>query len=90
HDVRQTVWALMGYGVGLLGLVGVKVLAPGFYARQDIRTPVKIGIVVLGLTQAMNAAFVPFIGHAGLALSIGVAAVVNASWLLHGLRRRGA
>ncbi len=90
RDVRQTVWALMGYGVGLLGLVGVKVLAPGFYARQDIRTPVKIGIVVLGLTQAMNAAFVPFIGHAGLALSIGLAAVVNASWLLHGLRRRGA
>ena len=42
----------MGYGVGLIGLVGVKVLAPGFYARQDIRTPVRIAIVVLVLTQA--------------------------------------
>ncbi|HWP20501.1 MAG TPA: murein biosynthesis integral membrane protein MurJ [Burkholderiaceae bacterium] len=90
RDVRQTVWALMGYGVGLLGLIGVKVLAPGFYARQDIRTPVRIGIAVLVLTQAMNVVFVPFIGHAGLALSIGLAAVVNASWLLWGLRRRGA
>ena len=43
-DVRQTVTALMGYGVGLMGIVAVKVLAPGFYARQDIRTPVKIAI----------------------------------------------
>ena len=39
HDVQQTVWALRGYGVGLLGLIAVKVLAPGFYAKQDIRTP---------------------------------------------------
>ena len=44
----------MGYGVGLMGLVGVKVLAPGFYARQDIRTPVRIAVVVLAATQAMN------------------------------------
>jgi putative peptidoglycan lipid II flippase len=89
-DVRMTVTALMGYGVGLMGLVGVKVLAPGFYARQDIRTPVRIALVVLLLTQAMNAAFVPWLGHAGLALSIGIAALINAAWLLVGLRRRGA
>ena len=50
RDVQQTTLALMGYGVGLMGLVGVKVLAPGFYARQDIRTPVRIAIVVLALT----------------------------------------
>ena len=48
--------ALMGYGVGLLGIVGVKVLAPGFYARQDMRTPVRIAIVVLVLTQVLNLA----------------------------------
>ncbi len=89
RDVEQTVWALRGYGVGLLGLIAVKVLAPGFYARQDIRTPVKIAIVVLVATQAMNAVFVPFFGHAGLALSIGLGALVNATWLLVGLRRRG-
>ncbi|MFM2052559.1 MAG: murein biosynthesis integral rane protein MurJ [Pseudomonadota bacterium] len=90
EDVRQTVTALMGYGAGLMGLVAVKVLAPGFYAKQDIRTPVRIAITVLALTQAMNAVFVPWIGHAGLALSIGLGAMVNATWLLVGLRRRGS
>jgi putative peptidoglycan lipid II flippase len=89
RDVQQTVTALMGYGVGLVGLIGVKVLAPGFYARQDIRTPVKIAIVVLAATQAMNLLFVPWLGHAGLALAIGLGALINASWLLVGLRRRG-
>lgn len=89
-DLRQTSLALMGYGVGLVGLIAIKVLAPGFYARQDIRTPVRIAIVVLVLTQGMNLVFVPWLGHAGLALSIGVAALVNAGWLLAGLLRRGA
>ncbi len=88
-DVEQTVRALMGYGVGLMGLVGVKVLAPGFYARQDIRTPVRIAIGMLILTQLLNLAFVPRLGHAGLALSIGVAALCNALLLLIGLRRKG-
>ncbi len=88
-DVEQTVRALRGYGVGLIGLVAVKILAPGFYARQDIRTPVKIAVVVLCLTQLMNVFFVPRLGHAGLALSIGVAALINASWLLVGLVRLG-
>jgi putative peptidoglycan lipid II flippase len=89
HDAAQTVHALMGYGAGLLGLVGVKVLAPGFYARQDIRTPVRIAIVVLIVTQMMNALFVPWLAHAGLTLSIGLGALLNAGWLLTGLRRRG-
>jgi putative peptidoglycan lipid II flippase len=89
NDVQQTVLALMGYGVGLMGLVGVKVLAPGFYARQNIRTPVKIAVVVLLFTQAMNLLFVPLFAHAGLALSIGLGALLNAAWLLVGLRRRG-
>ncbi len=88
QDVQQTVVALMGYGVGLLGLVALKVLAPGFYAKQDIRTPVKVAIVVLVLTQLLNLLFVPWLGHAGLALSIGCAALVNALWLLIGLHRR--
>lgn len=88
RDVHQTALALTGYGVGLVGLIGVKILAPGFYARQDIRTPVKMAIVVLVLTQLMNLVFVPYIGHAGLALSIGIGALINATWLLVGLRRR--
>ncbi len=88
NDVTQTVRALTGYGVGLLGIVAIKVLAPGFYARQDIRTPVRIAIAVLVVTQLMNAAFVPSLGHAGLALSIGLGAMLNAGWLLTGLVRR--
>ena len=89
-DVQKTVSALMGYGVGLVGLIAVKILAPGFYARQDTRTPVKIAIGVLVLTQFFNLLFVPFLGHAGLALSIGCGALVNAACLFVGLRRSGA
>jgi putative peptidoglycan lipid II flippase len=90
EDVTMTVRALQGYGVGLLGIVAIKVLAPAFYARQDIRTPVKIAIGVLIATQAMNVVLVPWLGHAGLALSIGLAAWLNAGLLLVGLFRRGA
>jgi len=86
-DVAQTVTALMGYGAGLIGIVAVKILAPGFYARQDLRTPVKISVMVLVLTQLMNLVFVPMFGHAGLALSIGMGAMVNAGCLFYGLRR---
>jgi putative peptidoglycan lipid II flippase len=89
-DVQQTVTALMGYGAGLLGLVALKVLAPGFYAKGDIRTPVKIGLAVLVLTQGFNLVFVPLFGHAGLALSIGCGALLNALLLLVGLHRRGS
>jgi putative peptidoglycan lipid II flippase len=88
-DVDQTVRALMGYGVGLIGLIGVKVLAPAFYARQDIRTPVRIAIGVLLATQAANLLLVPWLGHAGLALSIGLGALINAGTLAYGLIRMG-
>lgn len=90
NDVNQIALALMGYGVGLLGLVAIKVLAPGYFASQDMKTPVKIAVAVLVLTQILNVVLVPWIAHAGLALSIGLAALVNASWLLVGLLRRGA
>ena len=85
----KTAYALRGYGVGLVGLIGVKILAPGFYARQDIRTPVTIAVIVLALTQAMNAIFVPLFGHAGLALSVSLGATINAVWLFVGLKRGG-
>ena len=89
-DVQQTTNALMGYGAGLLGLVAIKVLAPGFYAKQDIKTPVKIAIVVLVITQLLNLALVPYFQHAGLALAIGIGALINALSLLVGLIRRGS
>ena len=90
RDVQMTAWALMGWGAGLLGVVAIKVLAPGYYASQDIRTPVRIAIVVLVLTQLLNIVLVPQLQHAALALSIGIGALINAGWLLLGLLRRGS
>jgi putative peptidoglycan lipid II flippase len=64
------------------------VLAPGYFASQDIKTPALIGIAVLLATQGLNLVFVPLLSHAGLALAIGVGALINALWLLLGLMRR--
>jgi putative peptidoglycan lipid II flippase len=69
-------------------LIAVKVLAPGFYAQQNIRTPVKIALVSLVVTQLLNVITVPFLAHAGLALSTSLAAWVNAGLLLTFLIRK--
>ncbi len=90
EDVRRTTVALMGYGVGLIGLVAIKVLAPGYYARQDTRTPMLIAVGVLVLTQVLNFFLVPVLQHAALTLTIAIGALVNAIWLLVGLIRRGS
>ncbi len=91
HDVLMTRNALVGYSVGLIGILTVKVLAPAFYARQDIRTPVKIGLITLLATQAMNLLFIfgMELQHAGLALSIGLGACLNSAILFYLLRKRG-
>lgn len=88
-DVLQTRSALVAYSIGLSGLILVKVLAPGFYARQNIRTPVKIALLTLAATQLMNLAFIGWLKHAGLALSIGLASCLNAALLYRGLRSNG-
>jgi putative peptidoglycan lipid II flippase len=88
HAVSAATAPLMAYAAGLLGIILVKILAPAFYARQDIRTPVKIAVGVLIATQLMNMVFVPVLGVAGLALSIGLGACINATFLFTGLRRR--
>ncbi|MCX8086185.1 MAG: murein biosynthesis integral membrane protein MurJ [Rhodocyclaceae bacterium] len=90
EDVLQTRQALVAYSIGLIGLILVKVLAPGFYAQQNIKTPVKIALVTLAATQLMNLAFIVPLKHAGLALSIGLASCLNAFLLWRGLRRRGS
>jgi len=89
-DVNQVTHALMGWGVGLVGIVAIKVLAPGYYASQDTKTPVKVAVVVLVLTQMLNVVLVPVFAHAALTLSIGIGAMVNALWLLLGLMKRGS
>uniref|UniRef100_A0A3B0LX53 Probable lipid II flippase MurJ n=1 Tax=Arsenophonus endosymbiont of Trialeurodes vaporariorum TaxID=235567 RepID=A0A3B0LX53_9GAMM len=88
YDAVMTQRALIAYCVGLMGLIVVKVLAPGFYSRQDIKTPVKIAIITLILTQLMNLAFIGSLKHAGLALSISLAACFNALMLYWQLRRQ--
>lgn len=87
HDVLMTRNALVAYSVGLLGLILVKVLAPGFYARQNIKTPVKIAVIALLATQAMNFVFMWPFQHAGLALAIGLGACLNAGLLYYKLRQ---
>ena len=88
-DVLMTRNAAIAYSAGLVGLILVKVLAPGFYARQDIRTPVRIALVTLAATQVMNVVFIWPLEHAGLALAVGLGACLNATLLYRGLRRRG-
>jgi putative peptidoglycan lipid II flippase len=87
NDVLQSRAALVAYSVGLTGIILVKVLAPAYYARQNIKTPVKIAVVTLVVTQLLNLAFVPIFKHAGLALSIGLAACGNAGLLFYFLRK---
>lgn len=88
-DIHTSAVALMAYSAGLIGIIMVKTLAPAFYARQEVRTPVNIALGVLVVTQLLNAVFVPLLGVAGLALSISMGACINASLLYAGLRRRG-
>jgi putative peptidoglycan lipid II flippase len=86
-DVWQTRAALLGYSVGLLGLIAVKILAPGFYARQDMRTPVRCAFITLLIAQTLAVVLMFQIGHAGLTLSISVGALANAALLYRAMRR---
>ncbi len=87
-DVVMTQRALIAYAVGLIGIIAVKVLAPAYYARHDVRTPVKIAVVALAATQGLNLLLIQPLAHAGLALAISLGACLNAGLLLLGLRRK--
>jgi putative peptidoglycan lipid II flippase len=89
HDVDMAARSLMAYAVGLQGFILVKVLAPGYFARQDTRTPVRIGIIAMLVNVVLNLALVVPLAHAGLALATSLAAFVNGGLLLRGLRRDG-
>jgi putative peptidoglycan lipid II flippase len=95
-DAVMTRYALMAYALGLLTFSLVKVLLPGYYARQDTRTPVRYGIQALLVGMAMSITFalgLRALGwvapHAGLALATSLGALINASLLYRGLRRSG-
>lgn len=95
HDVAMARASLMAYAIGLTGFALIKVLAPAYFARQDTRAPVRIGIIAVAVNLALNlvlvlpwAALGGYAPHAGLALSTALAALVNATLLWRGLRRR--
>ena len=95
EDVRMSSLSLQAYSIGLVAFMLIKVLAPGFYARKDTATPVKIGIIAMAVNMVLNLLFVlPLmyfwnVGHMGLALATSVAAFLNAGLLLRGLLRDG-
>jgi putative peptidoglycan lipid II flippase len=87
RDVTMASYSLKAYGLGLLGHMLVKVLAPGYFSRQDIRTPVRYGIIALLANMALNLLLVWEFKHAGLALATSLSAFLNAGLLFNGLRR---
>ena len=95
RDVEMAAASLRAYTVGLGGFMLIKVLAPGYYARQDMKTPVKIGIIAMVSNMVLNVLFVfPLMwyfgmGHVGLSLATSVSAWINAGLLYLGLRRGG-
>jgi len=96
HAVYMAKLSLMAYSLGLMGFILVKILAPGYYARQDTKTPVKYGIIAMLTNMVLNVLFVvPMVylsvegPHAGLALATACSAFINAGLLYRGLRRNG-
>jgi len=89
HDVLMVSYSLIAYACGLLSYMLIKVLAPGFYARQDIKTPVRIGIIAMVANMVMNLLLAPFMSYVGLALATALSASLNAYLLYRGLRLSG-
>ncbi len=81
--------SLVAYSVGLLGFMGVKVLTPAFYARQQPRTPVRIAVQALAANIVLSLILIVPLAYAGLALATSLAALLNAGLLLQNLRRAG-
>lgn len=88
-DAYMASLSLMAYGLGLLPFIFIKVLAPGYFARQDTKTPVKIGIIAMVTNMVLNVILMIYLAHVGLALATGLSAALNASLLYIGLRKRG-
>ena len=89
HDVDMAARSLLAFAFGLLAFVAIKVLATGYFSRQDTRTPVRVGVVAMLSNIVLNLALVVPLAHAGLALATTLSAFVNAGLLLRGLIVRG-
>lgn len=90
EDVNKAALSLMAYSIGLPAFILVKVLVPGFTSRQDMKTPVKIGVIAVIANLILSLSLVSFLQHAGLALATSLAAFVNAGLLLRALVKTGA
>jgi len=94
-DIQMASYSLQAYSLGLVAFMLIKILAPGYFSRQDTKTPVKIGVQAMALNMLFNIVLVvPFhflwqMGHVGLALATSLSAFVNAGLLYRGLRRQG-
>lgn len=88
-EVLKVSFALYAYLAGLISFMFIKVLAPGYYSRQDTKTPVKIGIKAMVTNMALNLMLAPFLGYVGLALATSLSATLNAFWLYQGLKKQG-
>ncbi len=89
HDVLMSQQSLWAFSSGIPAFMLIKVLASGYYAQQDIKTPVKIGVIALITNTILNFILIIPLKHAGLALSTSIAAWLNAGLLFAGLIRRG-
>jgi putative peptidoglycan lipid II flippase len=86
-DAHQASLSLMAYGLGLSPFIFIKVLAPGYFARQDTKTPIKIGIIALVTNMVLNIILMLQFAHVGLALATSLSAMLNAALLYIGLRK---
>lgn len=89
EDVHMTGRSLAAYALGLLALMLIKILVPGFTARLDTRSPVRFGMSAVAANGVLNLLLVPFLAHAGVALAATLAAYLNAGLLLNALLRNG-
>ncbi|MDN3699570.1 murein biosynthesis integral membrane protein MurJ [Vibrio genomosp. F6] len=89
HDVQQASLSLLAYASGLLNFMLIKVLAPGYYSRQDTKTPVKYGIIAMVTNMVFNAIFASLYGYVGLAMATALSAFVNMALLYRGLHIQG-
>ena len=89
RDVMMTSLSLSAYGIGLLGHMLVKILAPGYFARQDMVTPVRYGVIAMLSNMVLNLILIWHLHHVGLALATSLSAFINAALLFHGLKRSG-
>ena len=88
-DLVMSARALQAYALGLLAFMLIKVLAPGYFARQNTRTPVKIGIKAMLANMVFNLILIVPLAHVGLALATAASAFLNAGWLAQGLKKEG-